>query len=364
MLRYLLVALLFSFQLAYAQTDDQVMDWEKYDPPSTLVVPEHEVIRAKYPFIDVHNHQFSMPTQNLEELTAEMDKLNMAVMVNLSGRGRGSDEHIEGVMKNVNEHAAKRFIIFTNISINGIGEPGWTEKTVAQLQADYNRGARGLKIYKSQTMAVIDGERISINDKRLDPVWAKCGELGIPVLIHAADPAPFWQPHDEQNERWLELKVRPRRKRDDNNPAPWGTIIAEQHDIFAKHPNTKFINAHLGWYANDLGKLGELMDTYPNMYSEIGAVIAELGRQPRMAKAFLTKYQDRVMFGNDSWNPEEYYTYFRILETADEYFPYYKRYHAFWRMYGLDLDDEVLKKLYYKNALNVIPDIDRSLFPD
>ena len=105
------------------------------------------------------------------------------------------------------------------------------------------------------------------------------------------------------------------------------------------------------------------MDKYPNMYTEIGAVIAELGRQPRMAKRFLTQYQDRVMFGKDSWNPEEYYTYFRVLETDDEYFPYYKRYHAFWRMYGLNLDDEVLKKLYYKNALEVIPNIDKSLFP-
>ena len=184
------------------------------------------------------------------------------------------------------------------------------------------------------------------------------------MLIHAADPKSFWDPHDENNERWLELKVRPGRKRGDDNPAPWETIIAEQHDIFRRHSGTKFINAHLGWYGNNLEKLAELMEEFPNMYSEIGAVIAELGRQPRMAKKFLTKYQDRVMFGKDSWNPEEYYTYFRVLETEDEYFPYYKRYHAFWRMYGLGLDDEVLRKLYYKNALNVIPNIDRSLFPN
>lgn len=346
------------------QSEELRMDWEKYDPPSTLLVPETIVKSAKYPFIDVHNHQFSMPSQDLSQTVAEMDKLNMAVMVNLSGRGRGSEEHLIGSLKNVEENAPKRFIVFTNIDINSINEPGWTEKTVAQLQNDYNLGARGLKIYKSQTMAVIDGNRISIDDPRIDPVWAKCGELGIPVLIHAADPAPFWEPHDENNERWLELKVRPGRKRSDNDPAPWQTIIDEQHNIFRKHPNTNFINAHLGWYGNDLAKLGELMDEFPNMYSEIGAVIAELGRQPRMAKKFLTQYQDRVMFGKDSWNPEEYYTYFRVLETDDEYFPYYKRYHAFWRMYGLDLDDEVLKKLYYKNALKIIPGIDVSLFPE
>ncbi len=340
------------------------MDWEKYDPPSTLVVPENEVKRAKYPFVDVHNHQFSMPGQDLNQLVAEMDKLNMAVMVNLSGRGRGSEEHLRGSLDNVNRTAPNRFIVFTNINVRTINEPGWTEKTVQQLENDVKLGANGLKIYKSQTMTVVDGQRIAIDDPRIDPVWAKCGELGIPVLIHAADPKSFWEPHDENNERWLELKVRPGRKRSNTNPAPWETIIAEQHNIFGKHPNTIFINAHLGWFGNNLGKLGELMDKYPNMYSEIGAVIAELGRQPRMAKQFLTKYQDRVMFGKDAWNPEEYYTYFRVLETADEYFPYYKRYHAFWKMYGLDLDDVVLKKLYYRNALKIIPNIDRSLFPE
>lgn len=345
-------------------SESKVMDWEKYDPPSTLVVPEHEVKKAKYPFIDVHNHQFSMPTQDLNELTADMDRLNMAVMVNLSGRGRGSEKHLRGSIENVNKTAPSRFIVFTNIDISDINKKDWTKNTVEQIENDVKLGANGLKIYKSQTMAVVDGERISINDPRIDPVWAKCGELGIPVLIHAADPKPFWDAHDENNERWLELKVRPNRKREDNDPAPWQTIIDEQHDIFKKHPETKFINAHLGWYANDLATLAHLMDIYPNMYTEIGAVIAELGRQPRAANAFITKYQDRVMFGKDSWNPEEYYTYFRVLETADEYFPYYKRYHAFWKMYGLNLSDEVLKKLYYKNALNVIPNIDRSLFPD
>lgn len=344
----------------------QKMDWEAYDPPSTLVVPAHEVHRAAYPFIDVHNHQFNMPYQDLHKLAADMDKLNMAVMVNLSGRGQGSTEHLRGSLENVRESAPNRFIVFTNLDLNGIDDPDWTDRTVKQLERDVKMGANGLKIYKTQGMFDRDskGERIRINDPRIDPVWAKCGELGIPVLIHAADPKPFWSAMDENNERWLELKTHPGRQRSDNNPAPWATIIGEQHDIFGKHPETTFINAHLGWYGNDLAHLGELFDTYPNMYSEFGAVIAELGRQPRMAKAFLTRYQDRIMFGKDSWNPEEYYTYFRILETADEYFPYYKRYHAFWRMYGLDLSDEVLKKIYYKNALKIIPHIDRSLFPE
>ncbi|UOB17637.1 amidohydrolase family protein [Abyssalbus ytuae] len=342
------------------------MDFEQYDPPSTLVIPGKEITKAKYPFIDVHNHQFRMPEMNLKELIAEMDKLNMKVMVNLSGRGRGEEEHLRGALNNVNNNFPDRFIVFTNINFNNVDEAGWTEKVMLQLEKDVEFGANGLKVYKSLGMDNKDskGNRVKIDDPRIAPVWDKCAELGIPVLIHSADPKSFWLPHDHNNERWLELKLRPRRKREDSITAPWETIINEQHNVFRKHKKTKFINAHLGWYGNDLASLAKLMDEFPNMYTEIGAVISELGRQPRFAKAFLTKYQDRVMFGKDAWNPEEYYTYFRVLESADEYFPYYKRYHAFWKMYGLDLDDEVLKKIYYKNALKVIPNIDKSLFPD
>ena len=364
MIRLNLIFLLGSINLVPASS--QQMDFEEYNPPSTLVVPGEEIKRAKFPFIDVHSHQFGMPTMDLSELTEAMDEINMAVMVNLSGRGRGSDEHLKGALENVKNNYPNRFMVFTNVDFSGIDEPGWTEKTVAQIENDVRLGASGLKIYKSLGMHNRDskGDRIRIDDPRIGPVWEKCGELGIPVLIHSADPKSFWEPHDNQNERWLELKLRPNRKRSDTDPAPWQTIIDEQHNVFRKHKNTNFINAHLGWYANDLAKLGELLDEMPNVYTEIGAVIAELGRQPRFAKKFLTKYQDRVMFGKDAWNPEEYHTYFRVLESDDEYFPYYKRYHAFWKMYGLDLDDEVLKKIYYKNALKVIPGIDQSLFSE
>ena len=343
---------------------DMKMDFEEYDPPSTLVVPEHPLTRAKFPFIDVHNHQFNMTSQDLSDLTRDMDKLNMAVMVNLSGRGRGSTEHLEKSLENVKKSFPKRFIVFTNMDFAAIDDPEWQGRMLKQLEEDVKKGANGLKIYKSLGMFNKDskGNRIHIDDPRIDPIWAKCGELGIPVLIHAADPKQFWQPIDKNNERWLELKLHPGR-RHDNDPVSWETIIAEQHNIFKKHPKTKFINAHLGWYGSDLQKLASLMDQFPNMYTEIGAVIAELGRQPRTARAFLIKYQDRVMFGKDSWVPDEYATYFRVLETADEYFPYHKRYHAFWRMYGLDLPDDVLKKIYYKNALKVIPNIDASQFP-
>nr|WP_286941842.1 amidohydrolase family protein [Allomuricauda sp.] len=339
----------------------QEMGFEEYNPKSTLVVPENPTPRAKYTFIDVHSHHFRMEEQDLSELVADMDAMNMGIMVNLSG---GSGEKLQAKLKNVNEHYPNRFVIFANVDFKGVGSADWGENAAAQLEADVRAGARGLKIYKSLGLRNkdINGDRIAIDDPRLDPIWKKCGELGIPVLIHSADPKSFWEPMDSNNERWLELKTRPRRKRSDTDPAPWQQIIDEQHRMFKKHPNTKFINAHMGWYANNLKKLGELLDEMPNMYVGIGAIIAELGRQPRYAKAFFEKYQDRILFGKDAWNPSEFPTYFRVLETADEYFPYYKKYHAFWRMYGLDLSDEVLKKVYYQNALKLIPGLDSTLF--
>jgi predicted TIM-barrel fold metal-dependent hydrolase len=340
----------------------QVMDFESYNPQSTLVVPGHEVKQAAFPFIDVHSHQRDMGAQDLSGLIADMDKMNMAVMVNLSG---GSSDRLLKALENVNKNYPNRFAVFANVAFDGVGKPGWAEAAVKQLEADVKNGARGLKVYKSLGLRDLDteGNRLAVDDERLAPIWEKCAELGIPVLIHSADPKSFWDPMDSNNERWLELKTHPGRKRSDTDPAPWQQIIDEQHRMFKRHPSTKFINAHMGWYANNLGRLSELMDDIPNMYVGIGAIIAELGRQPRKAKAFFIKYQDRILFGKDSWQPEEFPTYFRVLETEDEYFPYYKKYHAFWAMYGLDLPDEVLKKVYYKNALELIPGLDKSLFP-
>lgn len=341
----------------------QEMSFEEYNPKSTLVVPGDSILVAKFPFIDVHGHQYRMPTQDLTPVVAAMDTLNMKVMVNLSGRS--GDELVQS-MNNIKTNFPGRFVLFCNVNFEGAGAPGWIEKTVAQLEQDVKNGAVGLKVYKSLGLRNKDheGNRLAIDDPRLDPIWAKCGELGIPVLIHAADPKSFWDDFDGDNERWLELKTRPRRKRGPDNPAPWEQIIGEQHNMFKKHPNTTFINAHMGWYANNLGKLSELLDEMPNMNVGIGAIIAELGRQPRFAKAFFIKYQDRILFGKDSWKPEEFPTYFRVLESADEYFPYHKKYHAFWAMYGMDLPDDVLKKVYYKNALRIVKGIDPTGFPD
>lgn len=364
-----------SFLSYAALAQNAGMDFEKYEPKSNLVVPEHKITRSKFPFIDVHNHQFSMPTQNVKALLKQMDDLNMRVMVNLSGRGFKSvngqfglqdPQYLADAIANAKKSTPNRIIHFTNVSFIGVGEPGWADKAIKELENDVRAGANGLKVYKNLGFSFKDntGKLLRIDDPRLDPVWAKCGELKIPVLIHSADPEPFWQPLDDKNERWLELATRPDRKRSNTNPAPWSDLIQQQHNIIKRHPTTNFIAAHFGWYPNDLAKLGSLLDTMPNMYVEFGAVIAELGRQPGMAKTFFDKYQDRIMFGKDSWMPDEYPTYFRVLETTDEYFPYHKKYHAFWKMYGMGLSDDVLKKVYYKNALRIIPNIDKTLFPD
>jgi len=351
------------FMTTSCQAQHGTMDFEKYDPVSTLVVPEHKLSKAKFPFIDVHNHQFNMPTMDLGRLITEMDKLNMAVMVNLSG---DNGDALKKAIANVRGHYPNRFIVFANVDFEGVGEPGWSEKAAKQLEEDVRNGANGLKIYKDLGFSVKDnsGKRVSVDDPRLDPIWDMAGKMRIPVLIHTADPVMFWEPMDEHNERWLELATHPNRKRGNDNPEPFEDLLAEQHRMFAKHPSTTFIAAHFGWYPNNLDKLGHLLDSLPNVNVEFGAVIAELGRQPRMARKFFEKYQDRILFGKDSWVPQEYSTYFRVLETEDEYFPYHKKYHAFWPMYGMGLPDSILKKVYYKNALRIVPNINKSAFPE
>ena len=338
---------------------------EEYEPRNTLVVPEHIITSARFPFVDIHGHQSGTRTssESVDRLVGEMDELNMAVMVNLSG---GSGASLVTGLENMTRDHLGRFVFFANINFRGVGEPGWGERAAAQLEADVAAGAAGLKIFKSLGLSArdTDGNRIPVDDPRLDPVWEKAGELGITVLIHSADPAEFWRPYDRFNERWLELTLRPRRIQPPGRSAPFEQIIGEQHNLFRRHRDTKFISAHLGWLGHDLTRLGGLREELPNMYVGLGAVIYELGRQPRFAKEWLIEYQDRVLMGKDSYDQEEFHTYFRVFETADDYFDYYRRYHAFWQMYGLDLPDEVLRKIYYENALDLVPKIDRSLFPN
>lgn len=365
---------------AVPEGESAPLPFYEYDPPSTLVVPSTFTTRARFPLVDAHAHLFDMADQDLAPLVAEMDRLNMAVLVNLSGRGFRQIQDAEGntryairdgdylkrSVENAQRSAPGRFVVFTNLDLEGFGEAGWGVEALRQLEEDVTNGARGLKIYKSLGLEAkdSDGRRIRVDDPRLDPLWAKCAELHIPVLIHTGEPAAFWLPKNGDNERWFELIQKPQRYRAPDLFPTWEEVMGEQHNVFRMHPETTFINAHLGWMGNDLARLGRLLEEFPNVYTEIGAVLAELGRQPRFARQWFLRYQDRVMFGKDAWAPEEYQVYFRALETADEYFPYYRRRHAFWRIYGLELPDEVLRKLYYGNALKVIPGIDPALFEE
>ena len=343
------------------QEKNNLMDIEEYSPRSTLVVPQTIIKRSKYPFVDVHNHQFDMPLKDLSKLVEEMDSLNMGFMVNLSGfRGL----YLEQSLKNIKENAPTRFGLFLNIDFEKLDDPNFATEQVDLINKAVTEGVIGLKVYKSLGLTDKDqkGNRIAINDPRLDPIWKACGDQNIPVLIHSGEPSSFWHPKDKYNERWLELRQKPGRYRNPKENPSFEEVLAEQHTVFKKHPNTTFINAHLGWMGNDLDRLGKHLDQHPNVMTEIGAVLAELGRQPKRAYRFFIDYQDRILFGKDSYNVSEYYIYFRVLETEDEYFDYYRKRHAHWKMYGLSLPDSVLQKVYYKNALHLFPSIDQSLF--
>ena len=351
------------------QNKQNIMSFEDYDPPSSLVVEGEEIKRAKFPFVDVHSHQWRMPTMDLNELVSEMDEINMKFIINLSGSGFGpqtaKDIYFDESIKNISENQPDRIGLFVNVDFNSIDVENHIESQVKIIRNAVAKGAIGLKVYKSLGLTNKDskGNRVRVDDERLGPIWEVCGELNIPVLIHSADPFQFWLPKDNQNERWFELKEKPGRFYGDNSfIPPFDEIIKEQHTIFERHNNTTFINAHFGWMGNDLNKLGRHLDKYPNVMTEFGAVVAELGRQPKTARQFFIDYQDRIMFGKDSYNKEEFYTYFRILESDDEYFDYFRKRHAFWKMYGLNLPDEVLKKVYYKNALRIFPSIPKDLF--
>lgn len=362
MKRLLIAFALFALPV-FAQEKTGTLSFEEYEPKSTLVVPEHPRTKAKYPFIDVHNHQRrDLARADVDKLVADMDRIGLSVMVNLSG---GSGDSLKQGLATLKGAYPKRFVAFANVDFRKIDEPDFGANAARQLEEDVKNGAAGLKVFKNLGMFLTDasGARVHTDDPRLDPIWEKAADLNIPVLIHTGEPAAFWSPVDKYNERWLELQQFPDRRRTDPKFASFDQTMGEQHGLFRKHPRTKFIAAHLGWLGNDLARLGRLLDELPNVYTEIGAVLHELGRQPRAARAFLIKYQDRVLMGKDIWNADEYATYFRVLETEDEYFDYYRKRHAFWKMYGLGLPDEVLRKIYYRNALKLIPGIDASAFP-
>jgi len=330
---------------------------DDFQPHSELVVPGHQVPRARTPVVDAHNHlpMGDSRSQGLDvgQLVREMDCINMAAIVNLSG---GTGDELKESLARLDLLYPGRFVTFCNVDWAGLGRPGWTEGATARLEVDVKAGARGLKIFKELGLQVRDhaGRLVMPDDPRLAGLWHKAGELGVPVLIHTADPVAFFRPLDRFNERWDELHRHPDWHFYGPEFPPFEALIESLYRLIEAHPNTTFITAHVGCYPENLGFVSQMLDRYPNLYTDVSARIAELGRAPYSARRWFLQYADRILFGTDvtpciPW----YQTYFRFLETADEYFDYEPRARVpgqgRWRIYGLDLPGEVLKKVYHDN---------------
>lgn len=339
-----------------------------YRPRSTLVVPEHKVPRAKYPAIDFHGHPGDQigSVEGLANLGRVLDGLNVRLMVAAQGV---TGERLQSTVAAINASPAMkdRVRVFTGIDLRNVGAPGWAENAVKQLEADVAAGAVGIgEVGKGFGLSTrkADGSRLRLDDPDLNPLWQAAARLRLPVFIHTADPQEFFKSTiDYTNERWLELSLFPNRRFPPDQYPSFEQLATERDNLFRQNPNTTFVTAHMGWHANDLARLGKMFDEMPNLYTEVGAILYDIGRQPRTARDFFIKYQDRILFGKDSFQPEEYPYYWRVFETADDYFDYYRPYHAFWKLYGIDLPDEVLKKVYYKNALRITPGLPQNGWP-
>jgi uncharacterized protein len=338
-----------------------------YRPRSTLVAPAHEVARAKYPVIDFHGHMGARITtaDGLAALAPTLDEIGVQLMIAADGvTGERLKQTLAAI--EASSEMQDRVRVFTGVDFRNVG-PGWAERAVRQLEQDVAAGAVGIgEVSKGLGLSFVkaDGTRLRIDDPDLDPIWEAAARLGIPVFIHTADPQEFFEPIDYANERWLELALFPNRQYPQDRFPSFEQLMDERDNLFRRHPNTTFVTAHLGWHGNDLARLGRMFDEMPNLYAEVGAVLYDIGRQPRVARDFFIRYQDRLLFGKDSFQPEEYPYFWRVFETRDDYFDYYRPYHAFWKLYGIDLPDDVLKKLYYRNALRITPGLPQVGWPD
>ena len=329
-----------------------------FHPQSMLHARVTTIERARFPVIDVHNHvndarsaDEHMPPDRVIQI---MDATNVRTAVILTGEW---GDKLQRVIDEMVKPHPGRFMVFTQIDWSRIDDPGFSGKMVEQIDDAVRRGARGLKVMKDFGLLVRDksGKLVAVDDPRLDPVWEECGRLGIPVAIHVTDPEAFFHPVDARNERYEELIEHPDWSFHGHGFPSKETIIAARDRMFARHPHTTFISLHVANWPEDLDYVSALLDRLPNVVVEFGAREAELGRQPRRAREFFLKHQDRILFGTD--NPpklEMYRNHFRWLETADEYFDYWgSPRQGRWKIYGMELPDAVLEKVYHLNAERV-----------
>src|SRR6266567_6784834 len=329
-----------------------------FKPATMMHASVHELRKAKFYVIDVHNHvndaariDEHIPPQRAVEA---MDNTNVKTVVILTGMW---GDKLQGVMDEMVKAHPGRFMVFAQYDWSKIDDTNFSQEMVAQLDDSVSRGARGLKVLKDLGLGVKvkTGKLIAVDDPRLDPIWEECGRLGIPVSIHVTDPEAFFHPADGRNERYEELRANPNWSFYGPQFPSKQAILDARDRMFARHPQTTFFALHVGNWPEYLDYVSNLLGRLPNVMVEFGAREAELGRQPRRAAKFFTDYQDRIMFGTDfTPNEEMYQNYFRWLETPDEYFDYWGAPgQGRWKIYGVDLPDPILEKVYHLNAEKV-----------
>ena len=340
-----------------------------YHPRRAIRTPVTPVERAAVPAVDLHNHLgrwlsadggWLVPDRSA--LVDLMDRCNVAHIVNLDGRW-GAE--LRANLERYDEAHPDRFSTFAHVdwSVLAAEDEGAASRAmVDQLRASAAAGAKGLKVWKDLGLAVRDrgGRLVLPDDPRVAPVFAAAGELGLPVLIHVADPVAFFQPLDETNERLEELLANLDWHVGDRATfPPFERIIDSFEALVASHPTTTFIGAHVACFAEDLAWVSRMLGTYPNLFADIAARLPELGRQPRAARRLLLAHPERILFGLDLFPPtrENYEIHFRFLETDDEHFAYSADDpppEGRWAISGLDLPDDVLREISMGNARRLI----------
>ena len=340
------------------------MNISDFRPKPMLVTKETAVAKPRFPVIDAHNHlgQFGGDwcKRTVSEFTDALDQANITHYVDLDG-GWG-EEVLQARLEKYKRVLPQRYRVFGGVAWDLWPEKGdrFGEYAAARLRQQAAWGADGLKIWKPFGLHVRDqhNQLVAVDDPRLDPLWATAGELDLPVMVHVADPAAFFEPLDPTNERWEELHNHP----DWQFPSPpfpsFLSLVNQFANVVRRHPSTTFIGAHVGCYAENLGWVSALLDECPNFYIDISARVGELGRQPYAARRLFLRYPDRILFGIDAGpNVEAYQLYYRFLETDDEYFNYNLGdipLQGRWHVYGLYLPEEILEKVYRLNALKVL----------
>jgi predicted TIM-barrel fold metal-dependent hydrolase len=335
-----------------------------FAPRPMLVTDSHTVSRARFPAIDAHSHlgRWLSPThdwvvKDVPALLSMLESKNITGIVNLDGMW---GDELEENLDRYDRAYPGRFATFAQVDWTLVTQPDFGTRLARQLEESVQRGARGLKVWKPLGLRYHDAQDrlIPIDDARLFDLWEAAADAGAPVLIHIADPVAFFQPLDRFNERWEELHAHPDWHFHGPEFPSFETLMEQFERLIAAHPRTIFIGAHVGCYAESLGWVGRMLDTYPNFNVDIGARLAELGRQPYAARRFFLRYADRVVFGIDGIPPDaaSYDPYFRFLETADEYFPYQPTGYSQgrWHIYGVDLPDEALHKIYHDTVARLL----------